>query len=300
MASSTGRHALSLDGLAARKARDPAGARPAGVRDAARGGLRAGQAAGDGLRDDHRSRHDRRRAADRRPPRRVRLGGADRLVPRRAAGRARALLRDHAGRPRLAAGAQRRRRGVRRVPARARDRLRAGASLLRGRGAAHAAPPPPPGASCSRSGRRATARARRELNMPAAIYIETHGGTGIGGSDDHAGVDIGRTFTETPRAATPEEFLAHLREGQCRGPRRPGQRRQVGARGDGAGGASRSAAASGDPDPRPRACWPWPSGSSARATSAAARRAPASARQTPQPAARLARVGGPRTWRWTS
>src|SRR6478609_6577573 len=52
-----------------------------------------------------------------------------------------------------------------------------------------------------------------ELNMPAAIYIETHGGTGIGGSDDHAGVDIGRTFTEVPAAATPEEFLLHLRAG---------------------------------------------------------------------------------------
>jgi glycosyltransferase involved in cell wall biosynthesis/predicted metal-dependent phosphoesterase TrpH len=52
-----------------------------------------------------------------------------------------------------------------------------------------------------------------ELNMPAAIYVETHGGTGIGGSDDHAGVDIGRTFTETPAAATPEEFLALLSEG---------------------------------------------------------------------------------------
>jgi glycosyltransferase involved in cell wall biosynthesis/predicted metal-dependent phosphoesterase TrpH len=54
-----------------------------------------------------------------------------------------------------------------------------------------------------------------ELNMPAAIYIETHGGTGIGGSDDHAGVDIGRTFTEAPAAATPEEFLSHLREGSA-------------------------------------------------------------------------------------
>jgi len=52
-----------------------------------------------------------------------------------------------------------------------------------------------------------------ELNMPAAIYVETHGGTGIGGSDDHAGVDIGRTFTEAPAAATPEEFLAHLQRG---------------------------------------------------------------------------------------
>ncbi|HXR30459.1 MAG TPA: glycosyltransferase [Solirubrobacterales bacterium] len=53
-----------------------------------------------------------------------------------------------------------------------------------------------------------------ELNMPAAIYIETHGGTGIGGSDDHAGVDIGRTFTEAPAAATPEEFLRHMRHGE--------------------------------------------------------------------------------------
>jgi predicted metal-dependent phosphoesterase TrpH len=55
----------------------------------------------------------------------------------------------------------------------------------------------------------------RELNMPAAVYIETHGGTGIGGSDDHAGVDIGRTYTETPPASTPEEFLAHIRAGRA-------------------------------------------------------------------------------------
>ncbi len=54
-----------------------------------------------------------------------------------------------------------------------------------------------------------------ELNMPAVIYIETHGGTGIGGSDDHAGVDIGRTFTEGPAASTPEEFLRRLREGRA-------------------------------------------------------------------------------------
>jgi glycosyltransferase involved in cell wall biosynthesis/predicted metal-dependent phosphoesterase TrpH len=55
----------------------------------------------------------------------------------------------------------------------------------------------------------------KELNLPAFVYIETHGGTGIGGTDDHAGVDIGRTFTETPHAATPEEFLAHLRAGRA-------------------------------------------------------------------------------------
>jgi len=56
----------------------------------------------------------------------------------------------------------------------------------------------------------------RELNLPAAIYIDTHGGTGIGGSDDHAGVDIGRTWTEAPASATPVEFLAHVRAGQVR------------------------------------------------------------------------------------
>src|SRR5262245_60855885 len=55
-----------------------------------------------------------------------------------------------------------------------------------------------------------------ELNMPAAVYVETHGGTAVGGSDDHAGVDIGRTFTATPAAATPAEFLAHVRVGHCR------------------------------------------------------------------------------------
>lgn len=56
----------------------------------------------------------------------------------------------------------------------------------------------------------------KELNHPASIYIDTHGGTGIGGTDDHAGVDIGRTFTETPGAATWQEFLAHMRAGRAR------------------------------------------------------------------------------------
>ncbi len=57
-----------------------------------------------------------------------------------------------------------------------------------------------------------------ELNMPAVVYIDTNDGTGIGGSDDHAGVDIGRTFTEAPAASTPEEFLAHVRAGQVAPP----------------------------------------------------------------------------------
>jgi glycosyltransferase involved in cell wall biosynthesis/predicted metal-dependent phosphoesterase TrpH len=54
-----------------------------------------------------------------------------------------------------------------------------------------------------------------ELNMPAVIYVDTHGSTGIGGSDDHAGVDIGRTFTEVPASSTPEEFLDRLRRGEA-------------------------------------------------------------------------------------
>ncbi len=53
----------------------------------------------------------------------------------------------------------------------------------------------------------------KELNLPAFVYIETHGGTAIGGTDDHAGIDIGRTYTETPWASTPEAFLAHVRAG---------------------------------------------------------------------------------------
>src|SRR6201994_397376 len=55
----------------------------------------------------------------------------------------------------------------------------------------------------------------KELNLPAFIYIETHGGTGIGGTDDHAGVDIGRTFTETPLAADPRQFLGHIKAGRA-------------------------------------------------------------------------------------
>jgi glycosyltransferase involved in cell wall biosynthesis/predicted metal-dependent phosphoesterase TrpH len=53
----------------------------------------------------------------------------------------------------------------------------------------------------------------QELNRPAATYVATREGIGIGGSDDHAGVDIGRTYTEAPPARTPQDFLAHVRAG---------------------------------------------------------------------------------------
>jgi glycosyltransferase involved in cell wall biosynthesis/predicted metal-dependent phosphoesterase TrpH len=54
-----------------------------------------------------------------------------------------------------------------------------------------------------------------ELNRPAATYVATRDGVGIGGSDDHAGVDIGRTYTQAPPAQTPAEFLTHVRAGSA-------------------------------------------------------------------------------------
>src|SRR4051812_14970375 len=88
----------------------------------------------------------------------------------------------------------------------------------------------------------------RELNAPAAVYIETHGGIAVGGTDDHAGVDIGRTFTETPAAASPGEYLRHIREG------RPAARGEQGSAAKWAHSAMALAlrtftAGDGDPDP---------------------------------------------------
>lgn len=53
-----------------------------------------------------------------------------------------------------------------------------------------------------------------ELNAPAQIYVDTHGGTAVAGTDDHAGIDIGRTWTQTPKAATWQEFLQHIENGE--------------------------------------------------------------------------------------
>jgi glycosyltransferase involved in cell wall biosynthesis/predicted metal-dependent phosphoesterase TrpH len=55
----------------------------------------------------------------------------------------------------------------------------------------------------------------RELNRPASTYVSTRDGIGIGGSDDHAGVEIGRTWTQAPAAGSPQEFLAHVRAGRA-------------------------------------------------------------------------------------
>jgi glycosyltransferase involved in cell wall biosynthesis/predicted metal-dependent phosphoesterase TrpH len=55
----------------------------------------------------------------------------------------------------------------------------------------------------------------RELNRPAKTYVSTLGRVGTGGSDDHAGVDIGRTWTETPECSSPQEYLAAVRVGRA-------------------------------------------------------------------------------------
>ena len=134
----------------------------------------------------------------------------------------------------------------------------------------------------------------RELNHPAAIYVETHGGTGVGGTDDHAGVDIGRTWSTTPSAATPQEFLAHMRGGRVERARRAGLGRQVGARGDGARRSARWAAAS-----RRRRARPGGGAADGRARDDGGRRPQRLDRLRPRsrgrasPAARVARRGRP-------
>ncbi|HET9718756.1 MAG TPA: PHP-associated domain-containing protein [Solirubrobacteraceae bacterium] len=54
-----------------------------------------------------------------------------------------------------------------------------------------------------------------ELGFPPSRYLERGRGTVIGGSGGHAGTDIGRVYTETPPAAGPQEFLAHIRAGHA-------------------------------------------------------------------------------------
>ncbi len=75
----------------------------------------------------------------------------------------------------------------------------------------------------------------KELNLPAFVYIETHGGTAIGGSDDHAGIDIGRTFTETPCSGDAAGVPRPRARRPRRGPWRAGLGGEVDPRGDVAG-----------------------------------------------------------------
>ena len=128
-----------------------------------------------------------------------------------------------------------------------------------------------------------------ELNLPAAVYIDTHGGTGIGGSDDHAGVDVGRTWTETPAAATPHEYLAYLRAGHVEDHGDQGSRGQVGARRDGAHRA-RARRGDGDAPPDPSAVMRMVERVMTRATPGAERSGPIS---DPRTLARCCAPGSP-------
>jgi hypothetical protein len=56
-----------------------------------------------------------------------------------------------------------------------------------------------------------------DIDQPAAAHISACSGMGIGGSDDRAGVGIGRAFTGGPPASTSEQLSHSL----TRTPRRP-------------------------------------------------------------------------------
>ena len=223
-----GRPALSFERLGGGQARASSEPRPARVRDAAGGGLRARQAARNGLRDDHRSRHDRRLSRDRRSARRVHLRGADRPLSRRAPGGSRPLLRDQPRGPRVPSGSRRRRRGVRRVPPR-RDRspvrspIRSSPSPRRSARVTGRAWP-----SCSRCGRSATARApgsstcrRRSTSRPAVAPASA------GRTITPASISGGLGPRRRPRRRR-KSFCGHVRARSRRDPRRAGKRRQVG------------------------------------------------------------------------
>ena len=69
----------------------------------------------------------------------------------------------------------------------------------------------------------------RELNMPAAIYVETQGGIAIGGSDDHAGHrHRAHLHARAARRRRPAEFLEHVRAGRVAPGRRAGHRPRSG------------------------------------------------------------------------
>ncbi len=83
----------------------------------------------------------------------------------------------------------------------------------------------------------------KELNLPAFVYIETHGGTAIGGIRRPRRNRYRRHVHRDPACEHAGGVPGPRARRTSRGARRPGQRRQVGARGDGAD----------DPQPRPQA-----------------------------------------------
>ncbi len=57
---------------------------------------------------------------------------------------------------------------------------------------------------------------RRSVAAELGLTPAPGAAAGVGGSDDHGGLDIGTTYTVTPPAASVEQFLDHLRAGRCR------------------------------------------------------------------------------------
>ena len=199
----------------------------------------------------------------------------------------------HAGRPRVAAGPQRRCRGVRRVPARARDHRRARASLLRRRGAADRAPPAAPGAAVPDLGD--AQRLTRQGAEPAGVRLHRD-------PRRHRDRGLRRPRRNRHRAHVHRDAASGHARGvprpRPRRPggraRRPGQRGEVDPRRDGAG----------DPGARHRrgrgAPRPDRGAEDRRARDERGRRPPRGRRRRPRTrgraraAARLARGDGPR------
>ena len=168
---------------------------------------------------------------------------------------------------------------LRRLPARARHRLRAGAPVLRGRRAADAAATAGAWRSSSRSGRRATARARasstsagrdlhrdprrnRHRRHPTTTPASTSGGR----SPRRRPPRRRKSFSPTCARAAPGRAA---RRAAPRSGRTPRWRSPRASLGDEKGA---------EPDPSPSS--PWSSASCARATPAAAPSAPTSVPRT--------------------
>ena len=187
-----------------------------GVRDAAGGGLRARQAAGHGLRDDHRPRHDRRLPRDRRSPRRLHLRGADHLVPR--ASRRRSTCSATGSTPDDHEWLQAHNRDLEACAAYLHSHEIA-CSLAHPFYAVEAplapAPPPAAGASCSRSGRPATAPARASSTCrPRSTSRPTEVPASAAPTITPAWTSGGPSPRRRPRPRR-KSFCSHVREGRA-------------------------------------------------------------------------------------
>ena len=151
------------------------------------------------------------------------------MVRRRAAGGSRPLLRHHVRGPRVPPGERARPGGVRRVPPRARDHLRARSSLLQRRRAADAATQAPPGGALSGlggakrlQGARAQHARRGLFGDPRRHRNRRFGRSRRRGHRADLDGDAARVLAGTVSGAHPGR--------RCRSGRYAGERGEVGAR----------------------------------------------------------------------